>query len=609
MFSSAEKTNHHASAVQQKAAGTTFFRKAGEESFFGRKDVQERPAFFGAPIQAKLSVSSPDDPQEKEADAVADQVMRMPDAAPMSAPVKNEEEKMHRKEDEEEVQAKSELPVINTIQCKEENDDKLQAKSFNSIQRTPDINADSEVAINADSDTGYHLNRKNISLHHSDIIQRSGRGPPTSSIPFEQTLSSSKGGGSGLPGDTRQFMESRFNADFSGVRIHTGSTAESLSTNIHAQAFTHGNDIYFNSGKFTPNSTEGNTLLAHELTHTIQQGASKSNNNTAGQVSTKISRKNIIQRTAAAAVPQLSDAVAKAKTKEGKVNANKEGADGFREGWPDLLEFFKTTFGDDKIVGNGAGTGIKDAVSETDIKKKREVTGLVPDLSRPGTAIPGERDAMPSWCGIFVFWALNKSGVPMPKWTIGGNMIDLKAAYPPGYSPRPGDIAYKSGYSHYAIVESVNGDTVRSVNGNTAGENNMGGQIQSREHPISNWTGFFNPLLIMKGSLGNGEGPEQEKPKTLAELRKEKFHVDKKLQTEEPTNDSGEVAPPHEEDRLQAKNEFSDTNAENLRVANSPGSPVNTNKLQSKEEENDQSPQTDHNVDPVQTKTALSSWS
>src|SRR4030095_485512 len=106
-------------------------------------------------------------------------------------------------------------------------------------------------------------------------------GPPTSSIPFEQTLASSKGGGSALPDDTRQTMESRFQADFSGVRIHTGATAENLSSSIHAQAFAHGNDIYFNSGKFSPHTTEGGTLLAHELTQTIQKGASKTVHRTA----------------------------------------------------------------------------------------------------------------------------------------------------------------------------------------------------------------------------------------------------------------------------------------------------------------------------------------
>jgi len=59
------------------------------------------------------------------------------------------------------------------------------------------------------------------------------------------------------------------------VRVHTGSQAESMNRQVNAQAFAHGNDIYFNSGKYSPDTSSGGLLLAHELTHTIQQGASK----------------------------------------------------------------------------------------------------------------------------------------------------------------------------------------------------------------------------------------------------------------------------------------------------------------------------------------------
>ncbi|RNI33811.1 DUF4157 domain-containing protein [Hanamia caeni] len=67
-------------------------------------------------------------------------------------------------------------------------------------------------------------------------------------------------------------MESSIGADFSGVRIHNNSAAAQLSDNLNAQAFTHGNDIYFNSGKYDTSSSEGKHLLAHELTHTVNKG-------------------------------------------------------------------------------------------------------------------------------------------------------------------------------------------------------------------------------------------------------------------------------------------------------------------------------------------------
>jgi len=66
-------------------------------------------------------------------------------------------------------------------------------------------------------------------------------------------------------------MESRFGADFSEVRIHTGEYASSLSKDLNAQAFTVGRDIYFNDGKFSQESFDGKHLLAHELTHVAQQ--------------------------------------------------------------------------------------------------------------------------------------------------------------------------------------------------------------------------------------------------------------------------------------------------------------------------------------------------
>lgn len=285
MFTSADKKSSTTVNRSHQDCGSTFFRKAGEESFFGG---EKQSSFFSPNIQAKLSVSSPDDPQEKEADAVADKVMRMPE--PVAVQSKEEEKKLDRKEEQEEkLQTKQESPVV-TVQRKCdhcEREEKAQAKLFRMIQRSEDVMAAEEA------DTS--VQAKPISLYRSDIFKQSGRGPPVNSIQpsFEQNLSSSKGGGSTMPTGTQQFMESRFNADFSGVRIHTGSYAQNLSGSINAQAFAHGNDIYFNSGKYSPNTEAGGTLLAHELTHTIQQGASPVN--TPATVAAKTASTNTVQ--------------------------------------------------------------------------------------------------------------------------------------------------------------------------------------------------------------------------------------------------------------------------------------------------------------------------
>ena len=73
--------------------------------------------------------------------------------------------------------------------------------------------------------------------------------------------------------ETRGQMESGFGVDFGNVNIHTDSRAVQMNKDLNAQAFTHGNDIYFNEGKYDTTSTSGKHLLAHELTHTVQQGA------------------------------------------------------------------------------------------------------------------------------------------------------------------------------------------------------------------------------------------------------------------------------------------------------------------------------------------------
>ena len=85
----------------------------------------------------------------------------------------------------------------------------------------------------------------------------------------EHTLSSI---GSPLPHVVRRDMEQRFNQDFSCVRIHTDGNATQSARDINANAYTAGNNIVFDSGKFSPESQQGKHLLAHELTHVVQQG-------------------------------------------------------------------------------------------------------------------------------------------------------------------------------------------------------------------------------------------------------------------------------------------------------------------------------------------------
>jgi len=89
----------------------------------------------------------------------------------------------------------------------------------------------------------------------------------------ESKLKSSKGRGKPLSDSTRNFMESQLGSDLSQVRVHNGYEAGQLNRELSAEAFTHGNDIYMAKGRYQPESNAGQQLLAHELTHVIQQAA------------------------------------------------------------------------------------------------------------------------------------------------------------------------------------------------------------------------------------------------------------------------------------------------------------------------------------------------
>jgi hypothetical protein len=76
-----------------------------------------------------------------------------------------------------------------------------------------------------------------------------------------------------LDRETRRYMESRIGFDFSKVRIHTDSRAAASARSLNARAYTVGNSVVFNAGRYAPQTTEGRRLLAHELTHVVQQSS------------------------------------------------------------------------------------------------------------------------------------------------------------------------------------------------------------------------------------------------------------------------------------------------------------------------------------------------
>lgn len=190
-------------------------------------------------LQSSMKVSSPKDPAEKEADATAKKIMRMAVPESSIAYVKTGSEGVFR-------QVK-----------KEEKEKKIQAKLQSPY-------------ITRFANTGIFTQPKK---KEEEKIQRKAEGQPNVASNVAADIQSSMATGSPLPLSVRRFMEPRFQANFSNVKINTGDQAAKLNRQLNAQAFTVGNQIFFGKDKFQPEQPEGKELIAHELTHTIQQGA------------------------------------------------------------------------------------------------------------------------------------------------------------------------------------------------------------------------------------------------------------------------------------------------------------------------------------------------
>ena len=215
---------------------TPFFNKAGNQQATAGKDN----SFF----QTKLSVGEPGDRYEREADAIAKRVVtRQPGKTPA-------------------VQQKEISSILSYATPLE--DEKLatneeRMKRDKDIQRKPELQ--SKCA---------HCEKEEKEM--TGAVQRKPGGGGTASNQLSGKIANSTGKGNRLPATTLARMNQSFGTDFSHVKIHTDSESIQLNRQLGAQAFTHGSDIYFNSGKFDAGSTTGKELLAHELTHVVQQG-------------------------------------------------------------------------------------------------------------------------------------------------------------------------------------------------------------------------------------------------------------------------------------------------------------------------------------------------
>lgn len=222
------------------------------------KPKEQRDKFF-AP---KLIVGQPNDKYEKEADSMADHVVNTLDKSPAATVQRKckqceaEEEKVQPKmEDEEDVQLKS-------------------AEEDEPVQKKPATEEEENVQLKGVEEEDLSLQKKESEEEEVQLKSEAPHANQNQSLSAQ--LTKSAGSGSRLPLLVRNQMENSFGADFSQVNIHTDNAAIQMNKDLHAQAFTHGADIYFNKGKYDPSSSGGKRLLAHELTHVVQQTAPKS---------------------------------------------------------------------------------------------------------------------------------------------------------------------------------------------------------------------------------------------------------------------------------------------------------------------------------------------
>ena len=223
--------------------------------------------------QAKLKDQSIQKMEEKEpvqAMTEEEPVQKMEEEEPVQA--MTEEEPVQKMEEEEPVQAMTEEEPVQKMEEEE------AAQAMTEEEPVQKMEEEEPVQAMTEEEPVQKMEEEEPvqSMSSEEDVQKDSASDNGSNVSgIQKQLKSSKGGGRPMDRKTLNAMQDSFGADFSGVRIHTDAQAIAMNQAIGAHAFTNGNDIYFNKGKYNPNSNAGKHLLAHELTHTLQQGASK----------------------------------------------------------------------------------------------------------------------------------------------------------------------------------------------------------------------------------------------------------------------------------------------------------------------------------------------
>jgi hypothetical protein len=183
---------------------------------------------------AALTVGAANDPLEHEADAVADRVMRMPEPGV----------------------ALARAPLQVSRKCAECEEEEGRPTGPSGTDPPPSV-----------------LRRKCAACEEETKVQRKATDPGAAAEAAPPIVTEAlRSPGHPLDAATRAYFEPRFGYDFSGVRVHTGRVAEQSARDVNAHAYSVGQDIVFGADQYAPGATSGRALIAHELTHVVQQG-------------------------------------------------------------------------------------------------------------------------------------------------------------------------------------------------------------------------------------------------------------------------------------------------------------------------------------------------
>ena len=245
-----------------------------------------------SPLQTKMTIGPVGDKYEREADHTAAQVVQRINAPtplqsgpgqaiqreevpedelqkkPQITPIQRQDMPGEREEDEEDKLAQKKPDPQLEEEKKEDElaqmkpDSKLEEEDDKLAQKKPDPQLEEEE-------------KEDKLAQMKPVVQRrSSEGGGNATANVESSIKQTRGKGRPLPERMRGSMEQAFGADFSGVRVHTDSHANQINRSIQARAFTTGQDVFFRQGEFALGSKRGQELLAHELTHVVQQNGS-----------------------------------------------------------------------------------------------------------------------------------------------------------------------------------------------------------------------------------------------------------------------------------------------------------------------------------------------